>query len=310
MSDKILYSVVIPIYNEEDNIPVLYEKLVDIFKNIDGNHEIIFVDDGSSDSSWSLLNEIHRRDNNVKIFKFSRNFGHQIAISAGIDFAHGDAIITMDGDLQDPPELIPKLIEKWKEGYKVVYAVRKTRKGEKFLKKGVAWIFYRFLRTISEVEIPIDTGDYRLIDKNIAAKIKDLKERYRFVRGLTSWMGFKQIGVEFVREPRYKGEIKYSFWKLMKLALNGIVSFSIKPLQVASFMGFLTSIFAFLVTVWAVISRFALNKIVPGWTSTIVIVLFLGGVQLITLGIIGEYIGRIYGEVKERPLYIIEEKHE
>lgn len=310
MIDKISCSVVIPIYNEEDNIPVLYEKLVGVLKKIGGNYEIIFIDDGSSDSSWDLLNEIHEKNSHVKLLKLSRNFGHQTAISAGINFAKGDAVITMDGDLQDPPELIPKLIEKWKEGYQVVYAVRKARKGETFLKKGVAWFFYRFLRAISEVEIPMDTGDYRLMDKNVAGRLRDLKEQYRFIRGLTSWMGFKQIGVEFIREPRYKGEVKYSFWKLMRLALNGIISFSIKPLQVASFVGFLTSTFAFLFAIWAIISRFVLNKIVPGWTSTIVIVLFLGGVQLITLGIIGEYIGRIYGEVKNRPLYIIEEKRE
>ncbi len=307
---KILYSVVIPIYNEEDNIPVLSKKLVDVFKNIEGSYEIIFIDDGSSDSSWEMLSKIHATNPHVKALKLSRNFGHQTAISAGIDHAQGEAVITMDGDLQDPPELIPKLIEKWKEGYKVVYAVRKARKGETVIKKGVAWVFYRFLRAISEVEIPMDTGDYRLMDKNITGRLRDLKEQYRFIRGLTSWMGFRQTGVEFIREPRYKGEIKYSFWKLMKLALNGIISFSIKPLQVASFVGFTTSIFAFLYLIWAIISRFVLNKVVPGWTSTIVIVLFLGGVQLITLGIIGEYIGRIYGEVKDRPLYIIEEKRE
>lgn len=310
MVNENTYSVVIPIFNEEENIPVLYKRLIDVFKGIEGNYEIIFVDDGSYDSSWHLLNKIYKNNSHVKIFKFSRNFGHQIAISAGIDAAQGDAVITMDGDLQDPPELIPKLIEKWKEGYQVVYAMRKARKGEKFLKKGVAGIFYRLLRGLSEIKIPMHTGDYRLMDKNIAVKLKGLKEHYRFIRGLTSWMGFKQTGVEFVREPRYKGKVKYSFWKLLRLALNGIISFSIKPLQVATFMGFATSIFAFFYAVWAIFSRFLLNKIVPGWTLPVVIVLFLGGVQLITLGIIGEYIGRIYGEVKGRPLYIIEEKHE
>ncbi|MEO0293034.1 MAG: glycosyltransferase family 2 protein [candidate division WOR-3 bacterium] len=310
MNKEILYSVVIPIYNEEDNIPILYEKLVQVFEKIEGNYEIVFVDDGSSDSSWSLLKELHRKNSSVKILKFSRNFGHQTAISAGIDFAHGDAVITMDGDLQDPPELIPSLIEKWKEGYQVVYAVRKARKGESFFKKGVAWFFYRILKLLSEVEIPMDAGDYRLMDKNIAERLKNLKEQYRFIRGLTSWLGFKQTGVEFIREPRYKGEVKYSFWKLIKLALDGIISFSIKPLQVASFVGFIVSIFSFLYAVWAIIYRFALKEIVPGWASAIAIILFLGGIQLITLGIIGEYIGRIYGEVKDRPLYIIEEKYE
>lgn len=308
MSDSIKYSVVIPIYNEEDNIPILYERLVNVLNNLDGEYEIILVDDGSSDSSWELIENISSRDKMVKAIKFTRNFGHQIAITSGINNACGSAIISMDADLQDPPEVIPDLVEKWEEGYDIVYAKRKKRKGENFIKRGFAWLFYRFINRISTVEIPLDVGDFRLIDRKVADVLKDLNEHYRFIRGLTSWIGYRHTSVEFVREARLKGKPKYSFWKLLKLALNGIFSFSIAPIQFASYMGFIVSIFAFLYAIWAIVAKFALDRAIPGWTSIIVVVLFLGGVQLITLGIIGEYLARTYGEVKRRPLYIIDKK--
>lgn len=307
MKNNIL-SIVIPVYNEEDNIPVLYERLSEVLKGLEVDYEIVFVDDGSSDSSWEIIRELHKKDNSVRAIKFSRNFGHQIAITSGIDNAIGDAVITMDADLQDPPEVIPRLVDKWKAGYEVVYAVRERREGENFLKRGFAWLFYRVLKKITKIDIPSDVGDFRLLSRKVVEELKKLKEHYRFVRGLSSWIGFKQTGVQFVRDARFKGKPKYSFWKSLRLALNGIVSFSIAPLQLASYMGFIVSIFSFLYAIWAIIARFALNRAIPGWTSIIVVVLFLGGVQLLTLGIIGEYIGRTYGEIKRRPLYVIDKK--
>jgi dolichol-phosphate mannosyltransferase len=305
---KNLYSIVIPVYNEEENIPVLYNRLRKVMQELEGDYEIIFVDDGSSDSSWLLICELHEKDNSVKGIKLSRNFGHQIAITSGIESAIGDVVITMDADLQDPPEIIPELVKKWRCGYEVVYAIREKRRGENFLKRGFAWLFYRVLKKITKIDIPPDVGDFRLLSRKAVEQLKRLIEQYRFVRGLSTWIGFKQTGVEFVREARYKGKPKYSFWKSLKLALNGIVSFSIAPLQLASYMGFVVSILSFLYAIWSIIAKFVFERTIPGWTSIIVVVLFLGGVQLITLGIIGEYIGRIYGEVKKRPLYIIEQK--
>lgn len=303
-------SIVIAVCNEEENINELYNRLTSIMEHMEKTYEILFVNDGSTDMSFNKILDLRAVDNRVKLIDLSRNFGHQIAITAGLDHAQGNAVVVMDADLQDPPELIQDLYHKYKEGYDVVYAVRKQRKGETFLKKGTARIFYRVLQRITRTKLPLDTGDFRLMSKDVVETLGQIREYHRFVRGLTSWIGFEQIGVEYIRDERFAGKTKYSFIKMVKFALDGITSFSYLPLQLASYLGFASALFAFFVGLWAIYAKLFAYKTVPGWTSLMVVVLFLGGVQLFTLGIIGEYLGRINDEVKRRPLYVIRKLYE
>jgi dolichol-phosphate mannosyltransferase len=275
--------------------------------DIGESYEIIFINDGSTDNSLKIMKQLHTHDKRIKIIDFSRNFGHQIAITAGIDFTSGDAVITIDADLQDPPEVIPNLIKKWKEGYEVIYGIREKRKGENFFKKISTLIFYRLINKMTMINMPPDSGDFRLIDKKVVNNLKNIRENNRYVRGLTYWIGFKQIGVPYERDKRFAGKSKYPIKKLFKLAYDAIFSFSNFPLKIATYFGFIVSFLSFLYLIYALIIKLFTNSVIHGWTSLMISILFLGGVQLICLGIIGEYIARINDEVKKRPLYIIKE---
>ena len=312
MSDPVL-SIVIPVYNEEAILEELYRRLTAALEKMGESFEVILVDDGSRDRSLEIIRDLRRRDPRYKYLSFARNFGHQIAISAGINFAEGQAVIIMDADLQDPPEELHRFVAKWREGYDVVYAIRRKRK-EGLLKRIAYSTFYRLLAMISEIQIPLDSGDFCLMDRRIVELLNRLPERNRFVRGIRSWLGFKQIGLEYERHARYVGTPKYSLRRLFKLAFDGMVSFSTMPLRLASFLGFIVSGLAVLGILFTLAQRifhslFASLGLepVPGYATTVILVLFLGGVQLICLGIIGEYLGRIHEEVKQRPLYILQE---
>lgn len=304
-----VFSLVIPVWNEEAVIPVLYERIVQVMESTGERWEVIFVNDGSTDRSIDMLTELNVRDDRVKVLNFSRNFGHQIAITAGFDYADGDAVIVMDADLQDPPEVLLRMIEKWREGYDVAYAVRTKREGETKFKLWTATAFYRLIRNIADVDIPLDAGDFRLMDRRVVLAMRRLREKSRFMRGLSSWVGFKQIAIEYERAPRYAGETKYPLRKMVRLAFNAITSFSHVPLQLATYTGFFFAGISGLAIVIAVLMRLAGNEQLLGQATTLVSVLFLGGVQLIFLGIIGEYLGRIYDEVKNRPLYIVSDAY-
>lgn len=298
-------SVVIPVWNEQEVIPVLYERLVQTMESTGERWEVIFVNDGSRDRSLELLTDLSRRDVRVKVLNFSRNFGHQIAITAGFDYADGDAVIVMDADLQDPPEVLLRMIARWREGYDVAYAVRTKREGETKFKLWTASAFYRLIRYIADVDIPLDAGDFRLMDRKVVLAMRQLREKNRFMRGLSSWVGYKQIAVEYERAARYAGETKYPLRKMLRLANNAITSFSHVPLQLAMYTGFFFAGLAGLGIVIAIVLRLFGHDTLTGQATTLVSVLFLGGIQLIFLGIIGEYLGRIYDEVKNRPLYLI-----
>ena len=304
-----LISVVIPAYNEIDVIDACYSRLTEVMSSLDSyDYELIFVDDGSKDTTHARLVELQAVDVNIKVVKLSRNFGHQIAVTAGVDEAAGDAIVIIDADLQDPPEVIPGMVEKWQEGYDVVYGVRKRRVGESKLKLLTASVFYRLLRSFTNIDIPVDVGDFRLISRKAAMELRKLRENDRFIRGLVSWIGFKQIGLPYERDERQAGETKYPYRKMIKFALDGITSFSNMPLRLASWLGYLASFLAFLYLASVFIQKL-LGYTVDGWATIMVAVLFLGGVQLICIGIIGEYIGRIFNETKSRPLYIVDTVH-
>lgn len=298
-------SLIVPVYNESSNLDLFYERVLKVLKPLNLSYEILFIDDGSKDDSLEKLLEIRGRDSNVKVVQFSRNFGKEIAVSAGLDLAEGKAAIPIDADLQDPPELIPSLIEKWKEGYDVVYAKRTKRMGESWLKRWTASLFYRLIAKMTNIDIPEDAGDYRLLSRAAVEQLKRLRERHRFMKGLFTWVGFKQTAVFFERDPRYSGKTKWNYWKLWNFAIEGITSFSYIPLQAASYLGLLVSVFAFFYGVFIIAFKLLHGIAVPGYASLMAAVLFLGGIQLLTLGILGEYIGRIYDEVKQRPLYVI-----
>jgi dolichol-phosphate mannosyltransferase len=301
-----LLSIVVPVFNETAVIDAFYARLKHVMDSlVPLSYEILFVDDGSRDDTHDKLIGLAAKDKNIRVIKFSRNFGHQVAITAGIDIAIGDALVVIDSDLQDPPEVIKDFIGKWEQGYDVVYGIRKKRKGESRLKLITANLFYRILRTLIKIDIPLDAGDFRLINRRVVEHFKRFKENDRFVRGLTSWLGFNQTGVFYDRDERYAGETKYPYRKMIKFALDGITSFSSIPLKLASWLGYLTSIFAFLYACIVLIQKI-LGFTVQGWATIMVGMLFLGGVQLICLGIIGEYIGRIFCETKRRPLYVID----
>lgn len=300
-------SVIIPIYNEEDNIHNLYDRLKPVVQGITNSHEFIFINDGSKDLSFDLIKALSSKDDTIRYINFSRNFGHQIAVMAGIDHCKGDAVVIIDADLQDPPELIVDMYAKMQEGYEVVYAKRKSRNGENFLKKFTAKTFYRILGSLTSISIPVDTGDFRIMHKQIVEVLKKMPEQQKFLRGQISWIGFNQTFVEYDRQERQGGETGYTYKKMIRLALDGITSFSNVPLKFATLSGFLVSGVAFSVMLYALYSRFILKDFVPGWTSMILSVMFIGGIQLITIGIIGEYISRISTNIRNRPLYIIRE---
>jgi dolichol-phosphate mannosyltransferase len=307
---KIIYSIIAPIYNEIDNLPELYHRVKEVMDSAGEPWELILVDDGSTDGSTEKIRELSQKDKTVRPVIFARNFGHQVAITAGWDYARGDAIIIIDADLQDPPETILELAEKWKEGYEVVYAVRGEREGESWFKKFTAAMFYRIIYSITDVKIPVDTGDFRLMDRKVVDVLKKMKERHRFPRGMSAWVGFKQIGVTYKRAARVAGVTKYPFRKMLKLALNAITGFSYFPLQVATYFGFFSAGISILAIPVVVYMRMMGSGAFFGQATTLIAVLFLGGVQLISLGILGEYIGRLYDEAKGRPLYIVRDAPE
>jgi len=306
----VTYSIVAPIYNEIDNLPELYRRVKDVMDSTGETWELVLVDDGSTDGSTDKIRELAKQDKIVRPVIFARNFGHQIAITAGWDYARGDAVVIIDADLQDPPEVILDLAEKWKEGYEMIYAVRAEREGESWFKLWTASLFYRLIFRITDVKIPLDTGDFRLMDRKVVDVMKSMRERHRFPRGMSAWVGFKQVGVKYKRAARFAGETKYPFKKMFRLALNAITGFSYFPLQVATYIGFIAAGVAILTIPVVIIMRFSGSLAFFGQATTLIAVLFLGGVQLISLGILGEYIGRLYDEAKGRPLYIIREAPE
>jgi dolichol-phosphate mannosyltransferase len=303
------FSIIIPIYNEQENIHKLYDRLKSVMNGMNVSHEFVFVNDGSRDRSMILIKELAAKDNSVRYINLSRNFGHQIAVTAGIDHVRGKAIVIIDADLQDPPELIAEMYAKMKEGFEVVYAKRKSRKGESTLKKLTAKWFYRILASITSIDIPVDTGDFRLMDRKIVDVLRTMPEQQKFLRGQISWIGFNQTYVEYNRDERQGGETGYTYKKMLRFALDGITSFSNLPLKFATAAGFVVSGITFIVILYALYARFISKDFVPGWTSLILAVLFIGGVQLITIGIIGEYISRLSANVRNRPLYIMGENN-
>ncbi len=303
-------SVVVPIYYEEENIFSLYDRLTNVISDkMNLNYEIIFVNDGSDDNSVKYIKKLINRDSNIKLLDFSRNFGHQVAVTAGLEYTVGEVTVIIDADLQDPPELIIDMYEKYKNGYDVVYAKRKNRAGESFFKKKTAKIFYRFLDFISEIDIPLDTGDYRLMSRKVVEQLNNMPEKNRFIRGLVTWVGFNQTYVEYDRDERNAGKTGYSLSKMIKFSLDGITSFSTVPLKIATLLGILISGASFIYILRIIYLKYFTEKTIQGWSSIMVSNLFLGGIILLTLGILGEYIGRIYKELKNRPQYIIKEKY-
>jgi polyisoprenyl-phosphate glycosyltransferase len=297
-------SLVIPVYNEEENIAVLYDRLVRVLDGAGVDFEIVFVDDGSSDESVRSVGEIAASDKRVIVVELARNFGHQVAITAGLDFARGRAIAVMDADLQDPPEMLPAFIAKWREGNDVVYAIREGRK-EGWLKRTSYAAFYRLLRRVSNIEIPLDAGDFCVMDRRVVDLLKDMPERSRFVRGIRSWIGLKQVGLRFERHARHAGNSKYTVGRLMLLALDGLISFSYVPLRVITALGLSVSLLSLFLAVFFFVKKLVYGLTPPGYASLIVSIFFLAGIQLITLGVIGEYVGRIFEEAKRRPMYIL-----
>ncbi len=304
---KVIFSIIVPAYNEEAVIIESHNRLKAVMDVFNDSYEIIFINDGSRDKTAELLRTICNTDKKSKMISFSRNFGHQTAISAGMKYASGDAMIIIDADLQDPPEIIPEMIAKWREGYQVVYGKRIQRKGETLFKKVTANIFYRFLNLLTDVNIPVDSGDFRLIDRKVCDVLNSLPERNRYVRGLVSWAGFRQTSLEYVRMERFAGETKYPLRKMLHFAADGITSFSHKPLTLSIMIGCSLSFFSFIYMIVVIFEKFFTDKAISGWASTMTVMLFFNGVTLIMLGIIGGYIGRIYDEAKARPLYVIGE---
>ena len=308
-SHSVELSIVVPLYNEEANIDYLLERLISALNKLNSTYEIVCINDGSKDNTLKLLITHHQRNSVIKVINLSRNFGKEIALSAGIDYANGAAVIPIDADLQDPPELIEQLVIKWREGYDVVYGTRKSRSGESWLKRFTANSFYKTIGKMSPVPIPANTGDFRLLDRQVVEAIKKMPERTRFMKGLFAWVGYKQTSILFDREPRFGGKTTWNYWKLWNFALDGITSFSFFPLKIWSYMGLIVSLISLLYALYLIVRTLILGIDVPGYASLMVAVLFFGGIQLITLGIIGEYLGRVYEEVKRRPLYFVRESY-
>ena len=302
-------SVIVPIYNEEENIELLYQRLNGVLSEMRVRYELVFVNDGSRDRSLELIRELAARVPSVKFIDFSRNFGHQIAVSAGLDYVIGKTTVIIDADLQDPPELIADLYGKVQEGYDVVYARRKTRAGETIFKTWTARLFYRILRKLTDVDIPVDTGDFRIVTHRIVEMLRRMPERNKYLRGQISWIGFNQTYLEYERRERNAGETGYTIRKMLRFALDGITGFSDVPLKIVTYFGFMVTFFAFVVLAYVLYSRFILEDYVQGWASTMITILFIGGVQMIAIGIIGEYLSRMNANVRARPLYIVRESN-
>jgi len=298
---------VIPAYNEQEVISETYRRITDVMTTMGEPYELIFVDDGSTDETTSLIAQFYEKDSSVRLISFTRNFGHMSAISAGMEYAKGQAIFVIDADMQDPPEIFPEMASKWKEGYHVIYGKRIKRNGESLFKRWSARIFYRFLRRMTSVDLPPDTGEFRLIDRKVCDVVNKMPEKSRYIRGLVSWVGFKQIPVEYVRQERRAGVTKYPFRKMLTFAMDAVTSFSYKPLKLATMLGFLISFISFLYILYVFYERFFTDRTITGWASTIAVILFTQGIVLMILGLMGEYIGRIYTELQNRPKYIIQE---
>ncbi|NES22018.1 MAG: glycosyltransferase family 2 protein [Symploca sp. SIO3E6] len=301
------YSLVVPVYNEETTILELYRRMQAVMDEL-GEVELILVNDGSRDRTLWLLRELHQKDSRVCYLSLSRNFGHQIAVTAGLNFVRGQVIVILDADLQDPPELIPLMVEKWQQGYQIVYAQRTQRYQEGWLKRLFAYVFYRLLRNLADVDIPLDTGDFCLMDRRVVDILNTMPERNRYIRGLRSWVGFSQTAIQYERDPRFAGEVKYTFHKSLSLAANGLVSFSRIPLRLSTYIGLLAALvavlMAMLVLYWRIVAP---SSPLTGFATIMIAIFFLGAVQLVSIGILGEYVGRIYEEIKGRPLYVLSE---
>ncbi|NLB42445.1 MAG: glycosyltransferase family 2 protein [Clostridiales bacterium] len=300
-------SILVPMYNEEEVIEETYHRLKNVMDKIGESYELVFVNDGSKDKSAQIISELVKTDENIRLIDFSRNFGHQIAVTAGLDYVQGQAIVIIDADLQDPPEVIPQMLEKWREGYDVVYGKRLKRQGETAFKKASAHVYYRILGALTDGNIPRDTGDFRLIDRKVCEAIKRLPEKNRFLRGMVNWVGFNQVAVEYVRDERWAGETKYPLKKMLKFAADGIFSFNYKPLKLATYIGLFLSVIGFIYLLVVLFQKLFTDTALTGWASIMAVSLVFHGITLVILGIIGEYIGRIYEEVKGRPLYIVKE---
>lgn len=306
-----LVSIVVPIYFEEAVLDEFHRRTAAVMDSLAARYsfEVIYVDDGSTDSTPLKLSSLAARDARVRVITLSRNFGHQLAITAGIDHARGSAVVVIDGDLQDPPEVISAMIEKWTEGFAVVYGVRRSRRGETIFKRATAAIYYRLMGAIGEIRVPADTGDFRLMSRAVVDALCSIREENRYIRGLVSWVGFRQTGIPYDRDPRYAGATKFPLFKMLRFAWDGLTSFSDRPLRASAQLGAVVTLIALLMIVWVLVGKFVNpDQVVQGWTSTMLVVLFLGGVQLLSIGILGEYVGRIYRETKDRPLYLIAEK--
>ncbi len=304
---KELISIVVPMYFEEEVAQECYNRITAVMNSNHYNYELVFVNDGSTDRTLEILEQLAMNDNRMKVISFARNFGHQIAVTAGIDYAKGDAIVIIDADLQDPPEVIPELVNKWLEGFDVVYAKRKKRKGETLFKLLTAKYFYKFLNYMSDIDIPKDTGDFRLIDRKVAAVFRKMTEKNRFVRGMFSWIGFSQTYIEYERDERFAGETKYPFKKMIKFASDGIIAFSSKPLKLVMTLGSASVLVSIIVLLYSILTRLFGHEVQPGWASIMVAITFFSGIQLLGLGIVGQYIARIYDESKNRPIYIVKD---
>ncbi|NOY15464.1 MAG: glycosyltransferase family 2 protein [Gammaproteobacteria bacterium] len=305
----VLLSVIVPVFNEEEVIKSFLQRITSVLDTLSFDSEILFVNDGSTDSTLDILNQLKEHDPRISIVDLSRNFGKEIAMTAGLDYCKGDAVVIIDADLQDPPELIPELVQKWQAGYDVVYAKRISRKGESALKKLTSKAFYRVIKRVSHVPIPEDTGDFRLMSRRAVNALNSLRERNRYMKGLFAWIGYSQTAVLYHRDPRYAGESKWSYLSLWDLAIEGITSFTVAPLKLSTYLGLLTATGAFIYGLWIIIKTLIYSDPVAGYPTMMVVILFLGGVQLLALGIIGEYLGRIFSESKQRPLYLVNEHH-
>lgn len=304
--EEISLSIIVPVYNEEANLRELYKQLFyELEENLNVKYEILFIDDGSKDNSWKIIQELNMENSRVKGIKFSRNFGHQYAVKAGYDYSKGEVVITMDADLQHPPQLLILLYNKWVEGYQVVQAIRQETKGVNIYKKVSSSLYYKIINFLSDVKIEPGASDFRLLDKKVVDELREMKENQLFLRGIIPWLGYNQINIEYIAPERFAGESKYSIKKMFDLALNGIMSFSIKPLRLSIFTGLIISALSFLYIIYAIIVHFFSDTALPGWTSILISVLFLGGIQLISIGILGEYIGKLFIENKKRKNYIV-----
>jgi polyisoprenyl-phosphate glycosyltransferase len=305
--DQVTLSIIVPVYNEEIVLPEFHRRITSVLDKNNINAELIYVNDGSKDGTKSIILALRKNDPRVSLIDLSRNFGKEIALTAGLNYSKGSAVVVIDADLQDPPELIPELMRGWQEGYDVVYAKRTSREGESFLKKASSYLFFRIVKTLNQVDIPVDTGDFRLLSRRAVDALNLLPENHRFMKGLFAWIGFPQIAIEYKRDPRFAGDTKWSYWELWDFALEGITSFTIAPLKIASYIGLTVASGSFVYAIWIFYKTLVFGDPVSGFPTLIIIILFLGGLQLMTLGIIGEYLGRMFNESKRRPLYFVQD---